>query len=214
MLQPPTTTISSSRTIAPIVPPIGRYLQETLLEFGEIDVEHHDDEQEQNRHRADIDDDEDHRQELRAEQQEQPRRVEEGEDQEQHRMHRVARRDDHEARGDDHGRKEIEEQRRDAHCVSPSAASAALQSRCILVSRMVLSAPAPGRAWVKATLIDRARRARGCGRSPAPSDRRSRAVGSCRNRVLRASRPRTRRSALRRWRRPGRPPGRSRNRCI
>ena len=65
-------------------------LQEALLQLGEIDVEHHDDEQEQHRDRADIDDDQDHRQELGAHQQEQARRVDEGEDQEQHRMHGIA----------------------------------------------------------------------------------------------------------------------------
>ena len=67
-------------------------IEEALAQLGEIDVEHHHDEQEQHRDRADIDDDQDHRQELGAEQHEQPRRVDEGEDQEQHRMHGVLRR--------------------------------------------------------------------------------------------------------------------------
>jgi hypothetical protein len=57
-------------------------------QLGEIDVEHHHDEQEQHRDRADIDDDQDHRQELGAQQHEQAGGVEEGQDQEQHRMHR------------------------------------------------------------------------------------------------------------------------------
>ena len=57
--------------------------ERTLAQLGEIDVEHHDDEQEQHRHRADIDDDQDHRQELGAQQHEQPGRVEKGQDQEQ-----------------------------------------------------------------------------------------------------------------------------------
>ncbi len=41
-------------------------LQEALAQLGEVDVEHHDDEEEQHRDRADIDDDQDHRQELGA----------------------------------------------------------------------------------------------------------------------------------------------------
>jgi hypothetical protein len=75
-----------------------RILQGAALQFGEIDVEHHDDEQEQNHHRADIDDEQDHRQELGPGQHEQAGGVEEGQDQEQHRMHGVARRNDHERR--------------------------------------------------------------------------------------------------------------------
>ncbi len=46
-------------------------LQKALLQFGEIDVEHHHHEQEQHRDRADIDDHQDHRQELGAQQDEQ-----------------------------------------------------------------------------------------------------------------------------------------------
>ena len=89
--QVPTTSTSSIRKITPDQRADRQVLQEALAQLGEIDVEHHHDEQEQHRDRADIDDDQDHRQELGAEQQEQPGRVEEGEDQEQHRMHRVAR---------------------------------------------------------------------------------------------------------------------------
>ena len=59
----------------------GRVLDEAGFQLGEIDVQHHDDEQEQHGHRADVDDDEDHRQELGAQQHEEPGRVEEGEDQ-------------------------------------------------------------------------------------------------------------------------------------
>ena len=62
-----------------------RVLDKAAAQLGEVHVEHHDDEQEQHRHRADVDDDQDHRQELGAEQHEQPRRVEEREDEEQHR---------------------------------------------------------------------------------------------------------------------------------
>ena len=69
--------------------PERRVLDEAGAQLREVDVEHHDDEQEQHGHRADVDDHQDHGQELGAEQHEQPRRVEEGEDQEQHRVHRV-----------------------------------------------------------------------------------------------------------------------------
>ena len=41
-----------------------RVALEALAQLGEVDVQHHDDEQEQHRDRADIDDDQDHRQEL------------------------------------------------------------------------------------------------------------------------------------------------------
>jgi flagellar biosynthesis/type III secretory pathway M-ring protein FliF/YscJ len=60
-------------------------------QFGKVDVEHHDHEQEQHRDRAHIDDDQQHGDELRAQQQHQARRIEEGEDQPQHAMDRVAR---------------------------------------------------------------------------------------------------------------------------
>ena len=43
-----------------------RVALEALAQPGEVDVQHHDDEQEQHRDGADIDDDQDHRQELRA----------------------------------------------------------------------------------------------------------------------------------------------------
>ena len=95
-------------------------LQGAALQLREIDVEHHHDEQEQHRHRADIDDDQDHRQELRAQQHEQRRRVEEGEDQEQHRMHRIARGDHHQRRGDQHGGEEIEGERGQHHDGAPA----------------------------------------------------------------------------------------------
>ena len=62
-------------------------------------------------HGADIDHDQDHRQELGAEQHEQAGGVEEGEDQEQHRMHGVLRGDDHEGRADADRGEQIEEQR-------------------------------------------------------------------------------------------------------
>ena len=95
-----------------------RVALEALAQPGEVDVQHHDDEQEQHRDRADIDDDQDHRQELGAGDQEQRRGVEEGEDQEQHAVDRIARRDHHDRRGDQDGREEIEGERGD-HRVPP-----------------------------------------------------------------------------------------------
>ena len=71
-------------------------VEKALTQLGEIDVEHHHDEQEQHRDGADIDDDQDHRQELGAHEHEQAGRVDEGEDQEQHGMHGIARGDHHE----------------------------------------------------------------------------------------------------------------------
>src|SRR6202020_2374584 len=68
-----------------------KILDEALAQFREIDVEHHDDEQEQHRDRADIDDDQDHCQEFGPHQHEQAGGVHKGEDQKQHRMHGVAR---------------------------------------------------------------------------------------------------------------------------
>ena len=68
------------------------------LQFGEIDIEHHDDEKKKNGDRADIDDDQDHGEKLGPEEHEEPCSIEEGKNEEQHRVHRVARRDDHEGR--------------------------------------------------------------------------------------------------------------------
>jgi hypothetical protein len=93
----------------------GRIFERTGLHLGEVDVEHHDDEQEQHRHRADIDHQQDHRQEFSAREQEQPGRVEEGEDQEQHRMHRIARCNHHEGGSHCHEGKQIEKQSRQTH---------------------------------------------------------------------------------------------------
>ena len=54
--------------------PSGAFFMKPALQLGEVDVEHHDDEQEQHRHRADVDHHQDHRQELGAQQHEQPGR--------------------------------------------------------------------------------------------------------------------------------------------
>ena len=78
-----------------------------LAQLGEIDVEHHHHEQEQHRDRADIDDDQNHREEFGAQQHEQRRGVEEGENQKQHRVHGIARGDDHQGRADHDGGKHI-----------------------------------------------------------------------------------------------------------
>ena len=74
---------------------------------------------EQHGDRADINDDQDHRQELGALQDEQAGGVEEGQDQEQHRMDRVARGDHHYAGGHDGEREDIEGQGLDDHRSHP-----------------------------------------------------------------------------------------------
>ena len=75
-----------------------RIFQCAGAQLGKIDVEHHDDKEEENRHSADIDDQQDHRQEFSARQQEQAGGIEEGQDQEQHGMDRVPGPDHHEGR--------------------------------------------------------------------------------------------------------------------
>ena len=92
-----------------------KVFNEALPQFGEVHIQHHDDEQEQHRDRADINHDQDHRQELGVEQHEQPRRVDEGQDQEQHRVHGVARGHDHHGRGDADAGEKIKEQRGKDH---------------------------------------------------------------------------------------------------
>ena len=91
MTQAPTVSSSSNRKMPPITDADRQVLDEALAQLGEVDVEHHDDEQEQHRDRADIDDDQDHRQELGAHQHEQAGGVDEGQDQVQHRVHGIAR---------------------------------------------------------------------------------------------------------------------------
>ncbi len=98
-----------------------RILQRALLELDEIDVEHHHHEQEQHGHRADIDDQQDDGEELRARQQEERCRVEERQDQVEHGVHGVAGRDDHEGRRDRDEGEQIEEDRLEScqHGVPP-----------------------------------------------------------------------------------------------
>src|SRR5258708_5025099 len=87
-------------------------LYESLSQLGEIDIEHH--------HRAEIDDDKEHRQEFRSQQNEQRSRVDEGEDEEQDRMHRIPGGDDHDSGGDAHAGKQVEEEGGEDHpSVSP-----------------------------------------------------------------------------------------------
>ena len=109
----------------------------------EIDVQHHDDEHEEHRHRADIDDGEDHRQELGAGEHEQARGAEEGEDEEQHRMHRVARRNHHCGGGHRDRGEQVEGEDGDSHRRRVASASRlaaiALSQRSPLASRRSLS---------------------------------------------------------------------------
>src|SRR5262245_42190620 len=92
-----------------------KILQRALLELGEIDVKHHDDEQEKYRDRADIDDDQDHREEFGANHHEQTGRVDERQNEKKNRMYRVSRSDHHHGAGHADAGKEIEKQRRDDH---------------------------------------------------------------------------------------------------
>jgi hypothetical protein len=90
-------------------------LQESFLQLGKVDVEHHDHEQEQHRDGADVNDDEDHRQELGPGDHEQAGRIDESHDKKQHRVNRIAR-DNHDERGGDHDRgEEIEERGGEIH---------------------------------------------------------------------------------------------------
>ena len=90
-------------------------MQHPLLELGKIHIEHHDDEQEQYRDCADIDDDEDHGEEFGAHHHEQTGRVDESENEKQDRMHGVACRDHHDRAGHADARKKIEKQRGSDH---------------------------------------------------------------------------------------------------
>ncbi len=85
--------ISATSTTATRIAERQVLAHEARPQLGEVDVEHHDDEQEQHRDRADIDDDQQHRDELGADEQHQTRRVEEREDEPEHAVHRIARED-------------------------------------------------------------------------------------------------------------------------
>src|SRR5262249_16709981 len=89
--------------------------EEARPEAGEADVEHHHHEQKQHHHRADIDDDQDHGEELGAKLDEQASGIEKSQDQKQHGMHRVLHGDHHEGRRHANPGEEIEEQRGEYH---------------------------------------------------------------------------------------------------
>ena len=74
----------------------------------DVDVEHHDDEQEQHHDGADVDEHEHDTEELRIEQQPDQRAVEEAQDQQQRRIDGIAREDHPERRQDQHRRKDKE----------------------------------------------------------------------------------------------------------
>ena len=86
---------------------------EAAAQLREIHVEHHHDEQEQHGDRADVDDDQNHGQELGPGDQEQGGSVEERQDQEQHRMDRVAGADNHRGRDQEDGGEQVEKKRGD-----------------------------------------------------------------------------------------------------
>ncbi len=85
-------------------------LEKALLNFRKADVEHHDDEEEKDRHCPHVDHDQDHGQELRPHQQEQPSGIEKGQDQEKNRVNRIARRNNHHGRRHDDCSEEIEDE--------------------------------------------------------------------------------------------------------
>ena len=86
-----------------------RYVfDKTRAQFGKINIKHHDNEQEQDRDRTDIDNDQQHRDELCTDQHHKACRVEEGDNQPQHAVHRIARENDHRGRRDDDACEDIE----------------------------------------------------------------------------------------------------------
>ena len=89
--------------------------QNACPELGEIDVEHHDDEEEENRDGADVNDQQDHRQELRPRQEEEAGGIKEHQDEEQDRMDRIPRRNNHERRRHRDKGEEIEKKSLQTH---------------------------------------------------------------------------------------------------
>src|SRR5712671_330657 len=92
--------------------------QKTRAQFGEIDIQHHDDEQEQRRDCADIYENENHPQEFGAHQHEQAGRVDERQDQKQHGMHGITRHNHHDSRGHTDAGEQIKEQRGKDHALT------------------------------------------------------------------------------------------------
>ena len=94
-------------------------LEEALAQLGEVDVQHHHDEKEEHRDGANVDDDQDHRQELRTHKHEEAGRIDEGEDEVEHGVHGIAGGDHHEGGSHRHEGEDIEEDRRDIHTAIP-----------------------------------------------------------------------------------------------
>ena len=84
-------------------------------ELGEIDVQHHHHEQEEDGDGADVDDHQDHGQELGAQQHEEAGGREEGRDQEEHRVHGIAGADHEQRRPQRRGRQNVEGYRLQGH---------------------------------------------------------------------------------------------------
>ena len=83
--------------------------------LGEVDVEHHHDEQEQHHHGTDVDEHQGDRQELGLQQHPDARGREERQDQEERGMHGATRRDDTERRHQQDAGEDVEEDGRDVH---------------------------------------------------------------------------------------------------
>ena len=203
-----------------------RVLHEPGSQLRKVHVQHHDHEQEQHGHRADVDHDQDHGQELGTQQHEESGRIEEGEDQEQHGVHRVLGGDDHEPRRHGQGREQVEEGGGQRHGVALARDIVGWVERSDDPTQFAIACRGVGSALTldptytrrgalhRHTLTDTSHRARSAWRSRVPNGRRWRAGAPCRSRAPRASRSRTRSWGLRRWHRPGRPPGTARSRCI
>ena len=109
-----TTTISATASAE------RQIAREALAQLLDVDVEHHDDEQEQHHDGADVDEHEREREELGLDEQPQQRALHEREHEEQRRVHGVARRDDAERGHDQHGRKRVEQHPGDQDVSFPS----------------------------------------------------------------------------------------------
>ena len=86
----------------------GQIAQKALFQLDEIDVEHHDHEEEKHGDGTDIDDDQQHGEEFSADQHHQACRGKEGQDQPEHRVHRVLRGDHTDCRHRDNRGQNVE----------------------------------------------------------------------------------------------------------
>ena len=122
--QAPTTSRSSARKMPADQHSDRQILQYALLELGEIDVEHHHHEQEKHRNRADVHDDQDHREKFGTHHHEQACRVHEGQDEIEHGVHGIAGGNHHEGTCHADAGKQIKEQRArsSAHLYGASSA--------------------------------------------------------------------------------------------